>query len=263
MTGTSSTIAAGPHTKPSVCPPLTSGFRCSGVMRPRSQRNVSVSADATRVACRRQLDLTAPDHAPQLAQVREVFRRAGAVEQLEPASEAGTDRVSDHRPDWGDSGAAGNEQQVFLSRSCGIDERSERSVQRNPLPAGNPVELVAPATGRLDLDQELQLVGGRCFFRRRGNRVGNTLRRLRQADHHGLPGLEAELRVAEIEADDARRGRRATHAGYSQNDFARHLDRRDSNPESYQLPTSNSQLPRRSQPIDREAFGSWELEVGS
>ena len=80
----------------------------------------------------RELQLPAGGVPSHLRQVREVGGGASAVEEMQPPLYPGLQGVADHRPQWSDPGAAGNEQKLPLHRVGRKNERAERPLDRKP-----------------------------------------------------------------------------------------------------------------------------------
>ena len=204
--GTSATIVSGPQTKQSVAASSMRGASCDGLMRTalavprfgRFARHVQAQVEAV-----------VRGHLAELGQVGEVVGRLGAVEQPHPAFLSPEQRLSDHRPDRRDARTAGDEQEVALRRLDREDERAERALNSQLHAGRDRVELVSPAAGGLDLDQEVEPAVLERLDRRRGDRVGDPGVVIRGSDECRLAGFEGERRAAQIEPHDScRRCRR-------------------------------------------------------
>ncbi len=207
MRGTSSTIAAGPHTKHSVSGVSINGASRAGVMRPCSPRHPS----ASRVAVSASSQPPLPRVAPQLGQVGEVARRAGAVEEMETAALPGLVGVADHRAQRRDPGAPRHEQEVALFRPRRKDEPADRPLDHQPGAPAQRREVRTPGV-RLHLQQELEPPVRLGLFRGRGDRIGIPRGVTGGAEQRRLSGSVREPGSLEGEPDDPRRRRRAPDA---------------------------------------------------
>ena len=163
-------------------------------------------------------------HRTELGQVSEVVGGLGAVEQPHPALLSLEQRLSNHRPDLGDSRAARDEQEVALRRLYREHERADRALNSHVHPRRDRVELVPPPPGRLDLDQKIEPAVLEGFDRRGGDGIGNPDFLLREPDARCLTGFEGEPRAPKIEPDDPRRVCRRDHGLNGQNErVGRHV----------------------------------------
>ena len=204
--GISSTSAGGPHTKHSVAGSWTSSSSASRLRRPRGP--VQSASDARVTVCRNSMAPASARRA-ELLFVRELVRRARAVEQPDVAM-GQRQRMAHHRSQRRDPGPAGDEHEAALVRRGRKRERAERTFDVDELTAIERQVRAGCSVG-FDADQSSRRPFSTRILRCRGDRVRPPLLVTMAGDRHRLTCGVVERLAVQIEPRDPRARRRQEH----------------------------------------------------